>query len=222
MDYPETPETTELLLSQAEEPWVDLMFLGGLGEIGLNAMIFETAESLVLVDAGIMFPEDYMLGIDMVIPDFSYLSGQKDKILALILTHGHEDHIGAVPFLLKEFDLPVYGTAMTLALLREKLKEHRLLEEARLQQHVLEDMPHSPPKLVEAILISALPQQADELPHPVTKHAKGHEGQHPQQDDAGQTERGDIDRVHKRAYPFRALILSVRAGSTSSASPTTP
>ena len=114
------------------KPWVDLMFLGGLGEIGLNAMVFETEDSLILVDAGIMFPEDYMLGIDMVIPDFSYLAGKREKILALILTHGHEDHIGAVPFLLKEFDLPVYGTAMTLALLREKLKEHRLLEQARL------------------------------------------------------------------------------------------
>ena len=118
------------------QPWVDLMFLGGLGEIGLNSMLFETEAGLVLVDAGIMFPEDYMLGIDMVIPDFSYLAGQKDKILALILTHGHEDHIGAVPFLLKEFDLPVYGTAMTLALLREKLKEHHLLEQARL--HLIE------------------------------------------------------------------------------------
>ena len=95
-------------------------------------MLFETEDSLVLVDAGIMFPEDYMLGIDMVIPDFSYLHERQDKITALILTHGHEDHIGAVPFLLKEFDLPVYGTAMTLALLREKLKEHRLLDMARL------------------------------------------------------------------------------------------
>jgi ribonuclease J len=126
------PENTEFHVSQAEKPWVDLMFLGGLGEIGLNAMIFETADSLVLVDAGIMFPEDYMLGIDMVIPDFSYLVERRDKILALVLTHGHEDHIGAVPFLLKEFDLPVFGTAMTLALLREKLKEHRLLSQARL------------------------------------------------------------------------------------------
>jgi len=118
------------------DSYVDVMFLGGLGEIGLNAMIFESSESLVLVDAGIMFPEDYMLGIDMVIPDFSYLDHRREKIAALILTHGHEDHIGAVPFLLKEFDLPVYGTAMTLALLREKLKEHRLLEQVRL--HLIE------------------------------------------------------------------------------------
>ncbi len=115
-----------------QEPWVDLVFLGGLGEIGLNAMVFEAADSLVLVDAGIMFPEDYMLGIDMVIPDFSYILDRREKIQALILTHGHEDHIGAVPFLLREIDLPIYGTALTLALLREKLKEHNLLSRARL------------------------------------------------------------------------------------------
>jgi len=117
-------------------PWVDLIFLGGLGEIGLNAMVFETADSLVLVDAGIMFPEDYMLGIDMVIPDFSYVLARREKVQALILTHGHEDHIGAVPFLIRELDLPIYGTAMTLALLREKLKEHNLLAQARL--HLIE------------------------------------------------------------------------------------
>lgn len=127
----------ESLPTNREEAfWVDLIFLGGLGEIGLNAMIFETPDSLVLVDAGIMFPEDYMLGIDMVIPDFSYLLARREKIKALILTHGHEDHIGAVPFLLKEIDLPIYGTAMTLALLREKLKEHNLLSQARL--HLLQ------------------------------------------------------------------------------------
>ncbi len=119
-----------------QQPWVDLIFLGGLGEIGLNAMVFETADSLVLVDAGIMFPEDYMLGIDMVIPDFSYVLARREKVQALILTHGHEDHIGAVPFLLRELELPIYGTAMTLALLREKLKEHNLLAQARL--HLIE------------------------------------------------------------------------------------
>ncbi len=119
-------------LNQEQEAWVDLMFLGGLGEIGLNSMVFETSDHLVVVDAGIMFPEDYMLGIDMVIPDFSYLRDRRDKIAALILTHGHEDHIGAVPFLLKELNLPVYGTPLTLALLREKLKEHHLLEQAEL------------------------------------------------------------------------------------------
>ncbi|MDD2902687.1 MAG: ribonuclease J [Syntrophales bacterium] len=119
--------------------WVDLTFLGGLGEIGLNLMTVETAEHLVVVDAGLMFPEDHMLGIDIVIPDFSYLRERREKIRALILTHGHEDHIGAVPFLLKEMDLPVYGTPLTLALLREKLREHGLLEVTDLREIYLRE-----------------------------------------------------------------------------------
>ena len=114
--------------------WVDLTFLGGVGEIGLNMMTLETADHLVVVDAGLMFPEDPILGIDIVIPDFSYLRERRDKLTALILTHGHEDHIGAVPFLLKEFDLPVYGTPFTLALLKEKLREHGLLEATDLRE----------------------------------------------------------------------------------------
>ena len=114
--------------------WVDLTFLGGLGEIGLNLMTVETADHLVVVDAGLMFPEDHMLGIDIVIPDFSYLRERRDKLTALVLTHGHEDHIGAVPFLLKELPLPVYGTPLTLALLKEKLREHGLLDTADLRE----------------------------------------------------------------------------------------
>jgi len=120
---PETPDN-----------WVELTFLGGLGEIGLNMMALETADSLVVVDAGLMFPEDHMLGIDIVIPDFFFLRERREKLTALVLTHGHEDHIGAVPFLLKEIPLPVYGTPLTLALLREKLKEHHLLESADLRE----------------------------------------------------------------------------------------
>jgi ribonuclease J len=114
--------------------WLDLTFLGGLGEIGLNLMTLETPDTLVVVDAGLMFPEDSMLGIDIVIPDFSYLRERRDKLAALVLTHGHEDHIGAAPFFLKEFPLPVYGTPLTLALLREKLREHGLLEGADLRE----------------------------------------------------------------------------------------
>jgi ribonuclease J len=97
-------------------------------------MTLETEEALVVVDAGLMFPEDHMLGIDIVIPDFSYLRERRDKVAAVVLTHGHEDHIGALPFLLKEMALPVYGTPLTLALLREKLREHGLLNEADLRE----------------------------------------------------------------------------------------
>jgi ribonuclease J len=125
--------TTAEQLVEAKGPWIDLIFLGGLGEIGLNMMVFESPESLLIIDAGIMFPEDYMLGIDIVIPDFAYLRERREKIAALILTHGHEDHIGAIPFLLKEMSMPVYGTPLTLELLKEKLKEHQLLEQADLR-----------------------------------------------------------------------------------------
>jgi ribonuclease J len=121
-------------LTSPDPDWVDLTFLGGLGEIGLNSLVLETADTLVLVDAGLMFPEDHMLGIDIVIPDFAYLLERRDTAAALILTHGHEDHIGAVPFLLKDLPLPVFGTPFTLALLKEKLKEHGLLDQTELRE----------------------------------------------------------------------------------------
>lgn len=98
--------------------------LGGVEEIGLNMTAFEYENDMIIVDAGLMFPEEDMLGVDFVIPDFSYLIENKDKVKGIILTHGHEDHTGALPFLLKEIDVPVYGTPLTLGLVKEKLKEH--------------------------------------------------------------------------------------------------
>lgn len=100
--------------------------LGGVEEIGLNMTVFTYADDMIIVDAGLMFPEEDMLGVDFVIPDFSYVLENKEKIKGLIITHGHEDHTGAVPFLLKELNIPVYGTALTLGLVQEKLKEHHL------------------------------------------------------------------------------------------------
>ena len=100
--------------------------LGGLGEIGLNMMAFCYEDDILVVDAGLMFPEEYMPGVDIVIPDFQYLKDQRDRVKAIILTHGHEDHIGAMPFLLKELNIPVFGTSFTIELLKEKLKEHHL------------------------------------------------------------------------------------------------
>ncbi len=102
--------------------------LGGLGEIGLNMMVVECDQDILILDAGLMFPEEYMPGVDVVIPDFQYLKDQKQDIKAIILTHGHEDHIGAMPFFLKEFNVPVYGTSFTIELLKEKLREHHLLQ----------------------------------------------------------------------------------------------
>ena len=100
--------------------------LGGLGEIGLNMMAFCYEDDILVVDAGLMFPEEYMPGVDIVIPDFQYLKDHRDRVKAIILTHGHEDHIGAMPFLLKELNIPVFGTSFTIELLKEKLKEHHL------------------------------------------------------------------------------------------------
>ena len=100
--------------------------LGGVEEIGLNMTVFEYGNDIIIVDAGLMFPEEDMLGVDFVIPDFSYIFDNRAKVKGIILTHGHEDHIGALPFLLKEISVPVYGTALTLGLVRNKLLEHHL------------------------------------------------------------------------------------------------
>lgn len=102
--------------------------LGGVEEIGLNMTVFQYADDLIIVDAGLMFPEEEMLGVDIVIPDYSYILDNREKVKGIILTHGHEDHTGALPFLLKELNVPVFGTALTLALVREKLNEHSLLD----------------------------------------------------------------------------------------------
>jgi len=100
--------------------------LGGLGEIGLNMMVYEYDDVIFIVDSGLMFPEDYMLGVDYVIPDMDYIRRHRDKVHAIVLTHAHEDHIGALPFLLREIQVPVYATAFTLGIVRHKLEEHDL------------------------------------------------------------------------------------------------
>ena len=106
--------------------------LGGLGEIGLNMMVYEYGSTMFVVDAGLMFPEDYMLGVDYVIPDMTYIRKNRSRVAGIVLTHGHEDHIGGLPFLLREINVPVYGTAFTLELVRHKLEEHGLIDSATL------------------------------------------------------------------------------------------
>ncbi len=113
---------------------IKIIPLGGLGEIGCNMMVLETGDDIFIIDSGLMFPEEYMLGIDFVIPDFTYLKERKDKVRAILLTHGHEDHIGALPFLLKEINVPIYGTAFTLALVDRKLQEYDFEEKPRLRK----------------------------------------------------------------------------------------
>ncbi|RLB90750.1 MAG: ribonuclease J, partial [Deltaproteobacteria bacterium] len=100
--------------------------LGGLGEIGLNMMVVEYGDVMFIIDAGLMFPEDHMLGVDIVIPVMDYLRENRNKIHGIIITHAHEDHIGALPYLLKEIRIPVYGTAFTLEIVRNKLVEFDL------------------------------------------------------------------------------------------------
>ena len=128
--------------------------LGGLGEIGLNMMAIEYEACILVVDAGLMFPDDYMPGVDLVIPDIQYLKDNKEKVNSIILTHGHEDHIGAMPFFLNEFSIPVFGTRFTLELLKVKLKEHNLMEQADLRIINAGDLTRVGPFKVEYINVN--------------------------------------------------------------------
>ena len=109
-----------------------LLPLGGLGEIGMNLMALEYGEEIFIVDCGLMFPEPYMLGVDIVIPDISTLVAEKERIKGIVLTHAHEDHVGALPFILPQLKVPVYGTELTIAMVSRRLEEHHLLEASEL------------------------------------------------------------------------------------------
>ncbi len=114
--------------------YVKVTALGGLGDIGRNCMIIETASSMIVVDCGLMFPDDYLLGIDVVIPRFDYILERRDKLRGIVLTHGHEDHIGALPWLLPRVSTPIYGSAFTLALVENKLRERGLDKTTELRE----------------------------------------------------------------------------------------
>src|SRR6056297_2338617 len=112
---------------------VTMIPLGGVGEIGKNMILVEIDDQILIIDSGVMFPEDDLLGIDLVIPDFSYVLENKERVKGIVLTHGHEDHIGALPYLLKDLNVPIYGTKLTLGFLEVKLKEHNLLDKSTLK-----------------------------------------------------------------------------------------
>ena len=119
-------------MSNATSKALTAIPLGGLGEFGMNMMVFRYGDDILVVDAGMMFPESELLGVDLVIPDAAYLKQHLEHVRAIVLTHGHEDHIGALPYILRDLNVPIYGTRFTLALVRKRLEEAGLLESAKL------------------------------------------------------------------------------------------
>src|SRR5450432_2613435 len=113
---------------------LQLIPLGGLGEFGMNCMAVRYGDDIIVLDAGMMFPDAELLGVDIVTPDFTYLEQNREHVRGLVLTHGHEDHIGGIPFLLAQMNIPVYGTAFTLALVERRLEEHQMLDSAKLHK----------------------------------------------------------------------------------------
>lgn len=125
-------ETTKAPKFEFKKESLKIIPLGGLDEIGKNITVFEYGNEIVLVDCGLEFPEDDMLGVDLVIPDVTYLEKNKEKIKGMVITHGHEDHIGAIPYVLKQINIPIYATKLTMGLIKNKLEEHKLLNSAKL------------------------------------------------------------------------------------------
>ncbi|MGE3272935.1 MAG: ribonuclease J [Chloroflexota bacterium] len=134
------------------------VLLGGVGEVGKNSTLFEYDDQMLMVDAGVKFPEAELLGVDLVIPDFAYVTEAADDLRAIIITHGHEDHIGALPFLVMQMErsepIPIYGTKMTLGLIATKLKEHRQLDKVKMIEFEPGDVLDLDPFTVEAVFVN--------------------------------------------------------------------
>src|SRR5258708_164088 len=128
--------------------------LGGLGEFGMNIMALRYGDDIIVIDCGMMLPEAELLGVDIVTPDLTYLTENREHVRALFLTHGHEDHIGAVPYFLAEFDVPVYATPFTLAMVERRLEEHDLPREPQLRPVKAREIVDSGPFHVEFIHVT--------------------------------------------------------------------
>jgi ribonuclease J len=133
---------------------LDIIPLGGLGEFGMHMMAFRCAGSIIVVDAGVMFPDDELLGVDVIVPDIGYLLENKSEVKAIFLTHGHEDHIGALPFVLPYLNVPVYGSSFTMGLVRNKLEQHGLLADSKLYTMKAKDVVEEGPFKVECFHVT--------------------------------------------------------------------
>src|SRR5437868_15478305 len=120
------------MTDQVTDQTLEVVALGGLGEFGMHMMAFRSNGAIIVVDAGVMFPDEELLGVDIIVPDITYLLENKSEVRAIFLTHGHEDHIGALPFVLPYLNVPVYGSSFTMALVKNKLAQHGLLGETDL------------------------------------------------------------------------------------------
>lgn len=131
---PTAEKTKARKSAKKKQEGIKVAFLGGMNEIGKNMTVYEYGDDMFIVDCGLAFPGTELLGVDSVIPDFTYIAQNIDKVRGLIVTHGHEDHIGGIPYLLKKFNIPIYSTRLTIGLIKGKLKEHGLLNKAKLHE----------------------------------------------------------------------------------------